>query len=57
MLVIDGAYLYLRSLPRSQRIDRIKPRGLPTRAAPLPEDLRVLFNRLGAPDTIRKSPR
>lgn len=57
MLVIDGAYLYLSSLTRAERLARPKLRGLPQRAEPLPPDLRVLFNRIGAPDTIRKSPR
>lgn len=56
MLAVDGAYLYLSSLTREERLDRPKLRGLPRRAPPLPDDLRDKFNRIGAPDTIRESP-
>lgn len=52
-LVIDGAYLYLSSLSKAERIPRYRRNGLPVRTAPLPADLRDRFNQLGAPETVR----
>lgn len=54
-LVLDGAYLFLRSLPRAQRIPRYRSNGLPARTAPLSSDLKAAFDNIGSPESVRPS--
>jgi hypothetical protein len=53
VIVIDGAFNYLRGLDPADRIPRFRPNGLPARAPALDQSDEERFNRLGAPDTIQ----